>query len=112
MSQEADKKMEGLDLCMGIARLRVDARATIKVKGVEVTKIYPGDIDPDNRIGRSNLAAWLAASKVGSVYACEGTTMRWGNEKYDTYIICAFVLFYSFAGSHLVHMYCTCRFPP
>lgn len=71
MSRSQESGADGTGVAIRLARIRVDAEATINVDGVDVTtKIHPVVASgTDNRSidGRSNLPAWLAASKVGSV---------------------------------------------
>lgn len=67
MSRAAGNDTEGLELSIGLTRLRVDVEAVKNVDGVEITttKIRPADNGADSRSkSRSNLPAWLAASKV------------------------------------------------
>lgn len=60
MSRATDNYVEGTDLFLGLTRLRVDAKVAIKVN---ISKIQPGDSGTAGN-SRSNLPAWLAASKV------------------------------------------------
>lgn len=67
MSREDDDGTEELGICIGLSRIRVDAKALVNVNGVDISKIHPGDSGISTRSSISTLPAWLAASKVGSV---------------------------------------------